>query len=160
VTVGADNMSEQPSGQSQATAQEYSPGCVWTSLTFGLAAIGFCVWITMEERARYAPARDPQDREAVAERAYLEGQRDAAAESRPTQVGRTPQRLGETQQRRMTFGDCLAHIAGTTEAIGQQPALLLNSDDIRVARFRFNDGDVTITCSRADRTMTLSHEPR
>jgi hypothetical protein len=59
--------------------------------------------------------------------------------------------------RSLSFESCLALLADTGARMGQEPTLLENTADRRVARFKLLEGDVTVTCSRADGTMTIEN---
>jgi hypothetical protein len=54
------------------------------------------------------------------------------------------------------FEACLSAIAENERGLSQEPILLENTPDRRVAVFKFMQGDLTVVCSRADETMTIA----
>ncbi|MDZ4693261.1 hypothetical protein [Terricaulis sp.] len=61
---------------------------------------------------------------------------------------------GGTSVRSVPFGDCLRLIdnMGSTFV---EPIVIEDTSDRRMLRYKFEDGDLTLTCSRADNTMTI-----
>jgi hypothetical protein len=53
------------------------------------------------------------------------------------------------------FESCLETIASTATSLGQPAAIIEDTAERRVARFKFLDSNLTVTCSRADGTMTI-----
>jgi hypothetical protein len=56
------------------------------------------------------------------------------------------------------FETCLAMVSEIGSSAGQEPIVLEDSAARRVWRYKFQDGDIRMTCSRADNTLTI--EPR
>jgi|GEM_PF-3487677 len=148
-------------GSTPGEAPTYSPGCIWSSLILSALIITFTVWAVMDHNAIYAPVNEANKKGVrEAEGASIDAQHDAAVERARERLAERRENGGNTRRQRMSFADCMARIAGTAEATGQRPTMIEDTGTRQVARFRFNDGNVTISCSRADDAMTLTHTPR
>lgn len=89
---------------------------------------------------------------------------DEGAESAPVQSANADARMRPTFElevedpstvvQEATFEACLQTIENATASMGA-PILLDNTDDRRIAVFKFADGDLTVTCSRPDGTMRV-----
>ncbi len=55
----------------------------------------------------------------------------------------------------MPFAECLSIIAEVSRETGVAPATLVSTGDRRTVRINAADGFVTVSCSRAEGTMTL-----
>jgi hypothetical protein len=60
---------------------------------------------------------------------------------------------------KMAFDECLAVIEETAGELGQAPAMLIQTDDVRKVRFSAEDGSVLVTCRRSDGTIALEQDP-
>jgi hypothetical protein len=60
----------------------------------------------------------------------------------------------------MPFRECLAIIAEVTQETGAMPVTLANTSDLRAVRINADDGSVTIGCSRAEGTVTITKSTR
>ena len=61
-----------------------------------------------------------------------------------------------TKTAKMPFADCLSIIAEVTQEAGAMPAILVSTANLRTVRINADDGFVTLSCARAEGTMTLS----
>ncbi|HEX2554416.1 MAG TPA: hypothetical protein VHL98_12005 [Microvirga sp.] len=54
------------------------------------------------------------------------------------------------------FEECLSIIGEVAEDLGEEPVILVGTDDVRTVRIDAADGFVTVSCSRTDNRMTLA----
>ncbi|WP_341211009.1 hypothetical protein [uncultured Limimaricola sp.] len=59
----------------------------------------------------------------------------------------------------MAFSDCLSRIDATATRIGQTPAMLAETSDSRIVRFRDQGEIVTVTCDAATARMVVQTRP-
>jgi hypothetical protein len=59
----------------------------------------------------------------------------------------------------MSFEKCLATIAEVAESTGVDPVNIVETSEVRVARFNTSDGSVLVTCSSPDRKMIITRSP-
>ena len=58
--------------------------------------------------------------------------------------------------KRMPFEQCLATIRSVSSSLGVAPINIVETNIIRLVRFRTEDGSVLITCSRPDQKMIIT----
>jgi hypothetical protein len=61
-------------------------------------------------------------------------------------------------QQQVPFETCLSVLTDSANALGD-PILIEDTNDRRVGVFKFLEGDLTVTCSRTDGTMTVQQRP-
>jgi hypothetical protein len=62
-------------------------------------------------------------------------------------------------EKRVSFAACLAYIRGVASDLGTAPINIVETTDLRIVRFRTNDGSGTsflVTCSRPDMKLTVN----
>jgi len=97
--------------------------------------------------------REPDDRSrAEAPRAEIPGQEFAARADSETfpEAG--------TTVRSVAFADCVGMMDSMASGF-ITPVIVEDTPGRRVLRYKFEDGDVTLTCSGADNTMTIETRP-
>jgi hypothetical protein len=110
----------------------------WRMPEFSLAEF------SLPEMPAQAPqASSPSVSEASEYAATFPGDPAASADANAPMVQSAP------------FESCLETIATTATSLGQPAAIIEDTAERRVARFKFLDSNLTVTCSRADGTMTI-----
>jgi hypothetical protein len=110
----------------------------WRMPEFSLAEF------SLPEMPAQAPqASSPSVSEASEYAATFPGDPAASADANAPMVQSVP------------FESCLETIATTATSLGQPAAIIEDTAERRVARFKFLDSNLTVTCSRADGTMTI-----
>ena len=56
----------------------------------------------------------------------------------------------------MSFEDCLAAIRATAADLGVAPVNIVETNDLRMIRFKAADSSILVTCSRVDRKMVIT----
>ena len=56
----------------------------------------------------------------------------------------------------LPYDECLSIIAETSQELGEEPLIMVNTSDEKVVRIKADDGFVTVSCSRLDNKMTLA----
>lgn len=56
----------------------------------------------------------------------------------------------------MSFEDCLKTIRVTASNLGVAPINVVETNDMRMVRFKTSDGSVLVTCSRPDNKMVMT----
>jgi hypothetical protein len=100
-------------------------------------------------------SRDTEDLSAetnskTSNESNVEGQKraDANVNSAVSSTGQT-----------MSFEDCLGVIRRTARELSVTPISVVETDILRVARFRTTEGSVLVSCSKPDRKMILTRSP-
>ena len=62
----------------------------------------------------------------------------------------------ESVTKTMSFNACLQVIKNTATQLGVAPKNIVETNDMRMVRFKTSDGSVLVTCSRPDYTMVLT----
>jgi len=65
----------------------------------------------------------------------------------------------KSESRSMDFEACVKTIRTMTARIGQAPKNIVETNDMRMVRFRLSDGSVLVTCSRPDRKLVITRSP-
>lgn len=72
----------------------------------------------------------------------------------PFALDAAPAEPGAPSVQSVPFDDCVAMITNGAMPFGE-PVIVEDTPDLRVARFKFLEGDLTLTCSRPNGTMTI-----
>ena len=62
----------------------------------------------------------------------------------------------QSTSKTMSFEDCVKTIQITASQLGVAPINIVETNDVRMVRFRTADGSVLVTCSRVDRKMVIT----
>ena len=69
----------------------------------------------------------------------------------------TPSSFAQTSTSKlMSFGECLQVIQKTATQLGVAPINIVETTDMRIARFPSSDGSVLVSCSRPDNKMVIT----
>lgn len=62
----------------------------------------------------------------------------------------------QSTTRSMSFDQCLQVIRNTSNQLGIAPVNIVETNDMRMVKFRTSTGDVLVTCSRPDRKLVIT----